>query len=30
MAIFAKQGNRNPFIDFPQWANHVDFVRGLG
>jgi endonuclease I/V8-like Glu-specific endopeptidase len=30
MAIFAKQGNRNPFIDFPEWANHIDFVRGLG
>ncbi len=30
MAIFAKQGNRNPFIDFPQWAVHMDFVRGLG
>ena len=30
MAIFAKQGNRNPFIDFPQWAAHIDFANGLG
>jgi endonuclease G len=28
--IFAKQGNRNPFIDFSEWANKVDFDRGLG
>ncbi|MFL7837487.1 MAG: endonuclease [Candidatus Promineifilaceae bacterium] len=28
--IFAKQGNRNPFIDFPQWVNHVDFSKGFG
>ena len=30
MAIFAKQGNRNPFIDYPQWAAHIDFTAGLG
>lgn len=29
-AIFKKQGNRNPFIDFPQWAEKVDFSLGLG
>jgi len=29
-AIFAKQGNRNPFIDFPAWAAEVDFAAGLG
>jgi endonuclease I/V8-like Glu-specific endopeptidase len=29
-AIFARQGNRNPFIDFPQWANQVDFSKGFG
>jgi endonuclease I len=29
-AIFARQGNRNPFIDFPQWANQVDFRKGFG
>jgi endonuclease I len=28
-AIFEKQGNRNPLIDFPDWATRVDFVRGL-
>jgi len=28
-AIFAIQGNRNPFIDFPDWARKVDFRRGL-
>ncbi|MBP1778096.1 MAG: putative protease / nuclease, EndA/NucM family [candidate division NC10 bacterium] len=28
-AIFAVQGNRNPFIDFPEWAHKVDFRRGL-
>jgi endonuclease G, mitochondrial len=30
MAIFAKQGNRNPLIDYPAWANQIDFSRGLG
>ncbi len=29
-AIFAKQGNRNPFVDFPDWVDHVDFALGLG
>jgi endonuclease I len=28
-AIFAVQGNRNPFIDRPQWAKKVDFTKGL-
>lgn len=27
--IFQKQGNRNPFIDFPEWAERVDFYQGL-
>jgi endonuclease G, mitochondrial len=29
-AIFAKQGNRNPVIDFPEWAGAIAFERGLG
>lgn len=29
-AIFEKQGNRNPLIDFPEWAERIDFTRGLG
>lgn len=29
-AIFEKQGNRNPLIDFPAWAEKIDFRRGLG
>ncbi len=29
-AIFEVQGNRNPFIDHPDWVNRVDFVNGLG
>jgi endonuclease G, mitochondrial len=29
-AIFDKQGNRNPLIDFPEWAETIDFARGLG
>ncbi|WP_224372886.1 endonuclease [Hyalangium versicolor] len=29
-AIFERQGNRNPFIDHPEWAEHVDFREGLG
>ncbi|MDQ5853525.1 MAG: endonuclease, partial [Chloroflexota bacterium] len=29
-AIFEKQGNRNPLIDFPDWAENIDFTRGLG
>jgi endonuclease G, mitochondrial len=30
MAIFKKQGNRNPLIDFPEWAKKIDFSLGLG
>lgn len=30
MAIFEKQGNRNPLIDFPEWADKIDFRLGLG
>lgn len=29
-AIFAKQGNRNPLIDHPDWASLIDFAQGLG
>ena len=29
-AIHAAQGNRNPLIDFPDWATKIDFTRGLG
>ncbi|HEX6386056.1 MAG TPA: endonuclease [Anaerolineae bacterium] len=29
-AIFAVQGNRNPFIDFPEWAGQVSFNAGFG
>jgi endonuclease I/V8-like Glu-specific endopeptidase len=29
-AIFEKQSNRNPLIDFPEWAPNVDFRLGLG
>ncbi|NJN88355.1 MAG: endonuclease I, partial [Leptolyngbyaceae cyanobacterium SL_7_1] len=29
-AIFQKQGNRNPLIDFPEWAAAIDFTLGLG
>jgi endonuclease I len=28
--IFEKQGNRNPFIDHPEWAVAVDFAAGMG
>jgi len=28
-AIFEKQGNRNPLIDFPAWADNIDFRLGL-
>ena len=28
--IFLKQGNRNPFIDHPEWADSIDFTQGLG
>lgn len=27
--IFEVQGNRNPFIDFPDWVDMVDFSRGV-
>ncbi|NEU83371.1 endonuclease [Nostoc sp. UIC 10630] len=30
MAIYKKQGNRNPFIDFPEWADKIEFRLGLG
>ena len=29
-AIFEKQGNRNPLIDFPKIASRIDFEKGLG
>lgn len=29
-AIFEKQGNRNPLIDFPDWATRIGFGDGLG
>lgn len=29
-AIFAKQGNRNPLIDHPEWVDSIDFKKGLG
>lgn len=29
MAIFDKQKNRNPLIDFPQYADRIDFTIGL-
>ncbi|HEX8265722.1 MAG TPA: endonuclease [Pyrinomonadaceae bacterium] len=29
-AIQEKQGNRNPLIDFPEWAARIDFIQGLG
>lgn len=28
--IQADQGDRNPLIDFPQWADQIDFTQGLG
>jgi hypothetical protein len=30
MAIFEKQGNRNPLIDFPEWMDVLDFRLGFG
>ena len=30
MAIFAVQGNRNPLIDYPEWAEKIDFRLGFG
>ncbi len=29
-AIFTVQGNRNPLIDRPEWAEKIDFAKGLG
>ncbi|HET7460367.1 MAG TPA: endonuclease [Longimicrobium sp.] len=29
-AVHAAQGNRNPLIDFPEWADQIDFRPGLG
>lgn len=29
-AIYEKQGNRNPLIDHPAWAERIDFAAGLG
>lgn len=28
--IELRQGNRNPFIDHPEWASRVDLTKGLG
>jgi endonuclease G len=28
-AVFARQGNRNPLIDHPEWAATTDFTKGL-
>lgn len=30
MAIFEMQGNRNPMIDHPEWADMIDFTLGFG
>jgi endonuclease I/V8-like Glu-specific endopeptidase len=29
-AIYARQGNRNPIIDHPEWAAEIAFMDGLG
>lgn len=29
-AIFEKEGNRNPIIDFPELAEKIDFSLGFG
>jgi endonuclease I/V8-like Glu-specific endopeptidase len=29
-AVNERQGNRNPFIDHPDWVDQVDFAKGLG
>jgi endonuclease I/V8-like Glu-specific endopeptidase len=29
-AIYSRQGNRNPLIDFPAWASKINFLKGLG
>jgi endonuclease G len=26
--LYQLQGNRNPFVDFPQWAKMIDFTEG--
>lgn len=26
--LFRLQGNRNPFIDHPEWAQVIDFTKG--
>jgi len=28
-AIFKLQKNRNPLIDHPEWADKIDFTKGL-
>ena len=28
--IYEIQGNRNPLIDHPEWADKIDFLAGLG
>jgi len=28
--IFEAQGNRNPLIDHPDWATHIDWRAGFG
>jgi endonuclease G, mitochondrial len=28
-AIYERQGNRNPLIDFPEWAERIDFSLGV-
>jgi endonuclease G len=28
-AVFARQGNRNPLVDHPEWASDTDFTHGL-
>lgn len=29
-AIFEMQGNRNPLVDHPEWAEKIDFGQGMG
>lgn len=29
-SIFERQGNRNPLIDRPDWAEKIDFSVGIG
>jgi endonuclease G, mitochondrial len=28
-AVFARQGDRNPLVDHPEWARGTDFTDGL-